>query len=81
MFQLKNIEGVLSYRECHVWQHTSNENIASIVVQVQKDVSEHKIRQKVSIIFEFNLAYFFNYLISQLMIKRYLKAINSPHIF
>jgi len=47
LYKVKNTEGVLSYREVHIWQHTSEQKAASIIVQVDNNISEHKVRQKV----------------------------------
>lgn len=47
LLKIRHLDGVLSYRDVHFWQHTSETNAGSIIVQVSPTVSEHKIRQQV----------------------------------
>ncbi|CAH1796787.1 unnamed protein product [Owenia fusiformis] len=47
-----DLEGVLSYREQHFWQHSSNVTCGTLHVQVTKGISEQKIISQITAIFK-----------------------------
>lgn len=46
------VEGVLSYSKEHFWSHTDDVKVGTIHVQVSRDMSSHKILNKVNSIFK-----------------------------
>ncbi|XP_013792067.1 zinc transporter 5-like, partial [Limulus polyphemus] len=50
--RVTNLEGVLSYRNHHFWQHSADLKVGSIHVQVRPDVSDQKIINQVTAIFK-----------------------------
>ncbi|XP_070543256.1 proton-coupled zinc antiporter SLC30A5-like [Ptychodera flava] len=50
--KVMNIEGVLSYRDQHFWEHSSDITAGTVHIQVMPDVSEQKIISQVTAIFK-----------------------------
>ncbi|XP_076341601.1 proton-coupled zinc antiporter SLC30A5-like isoform X2 [Tachypleus tridentatus] len=50
--RVTNIEGVLSYRNHHFWQHSADLKVGSIHVQVRPDISDQKLINQVTTIFK-----------------------------
>ena len=51
MFQVKFIDGVLTYKDLHVWEHSSESLVGTLVVQITPTASEQRILSKVSLPF------------------------------